>query len=171
MQLKPASKTVALPVLQLYTHSTETEARVTVDAQRKTLSELMREEGLDIALLLQADLLRYETRTRRSVESLEPTGDTPRLDAEHLTHEEELISRIWHHVYGLRAELIAYARLDGAEGHQAQAEDHRQAALWQEAALKEVIKEYSETYGKQVIKHGEAEYAVEALQRLVGWEV
>jgi hypothetical protein len=61
-----------------------------------------------VAVLVQSDLLRYHTRVKRAVESLEPTGDTPRLDAEHLTHEEELVSRIWEHVYGLRAELIAY---------------------------------------------------------------
>lgn len=124
-----------------------------------------------VAVLLQADLLRYHSRVRRSVESLEPTGDTPRLDAESLTHEEELVSRIWQHVYGLRAELIAFARLDDEEGFKEQAEDHRQAALREEAALQSLIQEYSETYGKSLIKHGQAEFAAEALERLATWKL
>lgn len=77
-----------------------------------------------VAVLLQADLLRYHSRIRRSVESLEATGDTPRLDPESATHEEELVSRIWQHVYGLRAELIAFARLSDEEGFKEQVEDH-----------------------------------------------
>lgn len=124
-----------------------------------------------VAVLLQADLLRYHSRVRRSMESLEPTGDTPRLDAESLTHEEEMVSRIWQHVYGLRAELIAFARLDDEEGFKEQAEDHRQAALREEAALQSLIQEYSETYGKRLIKHGQAEFAAEALERLAGWKL
>jgi len=124
-----------------------------------------------VAVLLQADLLRYHSRVRRSVESLEPTGDTPRLDAESVTHEEELVSRIWQHVYGLRAELIAFARLGDEEGLKEQAEDHRQAALREETALQDLIKEYSETYGKSLIKHGQAAFAAQALERLAGWKL
>lgn len=124
-----------------------------------------------VAVLVQADLLRYHMRTKRAVESLEPTGDTPRLDAEHLTHEEELVSRIWQHVYGLRAELIGFARLDEEEGFRQQAEDHRQTALRQEAALQELLREYSDTYGKSLIRRGQAEFAAEALERLVGWRL
>ncbi len=124
-----------------------------------------------VAVLLHSDLLRYHARVKRSVESLEPTGDTSRLDAEHLTHEEELVSRIWSHVYGLRAELIAFARLDDEEGFREQAEDHRQAALREEASVRELIQEYSETYGKSLIKHGQAEFAAEALERLAGWRL
>jgi hypothetical protein len=124
-----------------------------------------------VAVLLQADLLRYHSRVKRSVESLEPTGDTPHLDAESVTHEEELVSRIWQHVYGLRAELIAFARLDDEEGFKQQAEDHRQAALREETALQALIQEYSETYGNSLIKHGQADFAAEALERLAGWKL
>ncbi len=116
------------------------------------------------------DLLRYGSRVKRAVESLEPTGDTPMLGLEHLTAEEELVSRIWQHVYGLRAEVIAHLRLAEQPGYEGQAEDHRQAALRQEAALQELIREYRETYGEALIRHGEAEYAVEGLERLAGWQ-
>jgi hypothetical protein len=119
----------------------------------------------------QHDLLRYRSRIRRAVESLEPTGDTPRLGPEHLTHEEELISRIWQYVYGLRAELIAHARLSESDGYAAQAEDHRQAARIQETELQGLLKEYAETYGEELIQHGDAEYNLKALRRLVGWRL
>ena len=115
------------------------------------------------------DLLRYKGRVKRAVETLEPTGDTPTLMAEHLTAEEELVSRIWQHVYGLRAELIAHLRLVDQAGYAGQAEDHRQAALREHEELRRLIQEYMETYGKQLIAHGEAEFAVEALERLAGW--
>lgn len=124
-----------------------------------------------VAEEVQRDLLRYRSRVKRAVETLEPTGDTPRLTAEHLTHEEELISRIWQHVYGLRAELIAHLRLVEQPGYAGQAEDHRQAALRQHDQLQQLIQEYVSTYGKRLIEHGEAEYAVEALERLAGWRV
>lgn len=124
-----------------------------------------------VANTIYDDLLRYRSRVKRSSESLEPTGDTPRLGPEHLTHEEELISRIWQHIYGLRAEFIAYRRLATEDGYQSQAEDHRQAALSQEHALADLLGEYKTTYGKTLIRHGEAEFAVEALERLAGWKL
>ncbi|MDQ3576199.1 MAG: hypothetical protein M3443_01045 [Actinomycetota bacterium] len=122
-----------------------------------------------VAEQVQRDLLRYKSRVKRAANTLEPTGDTPRLAVEHLTAEEELISRIWQHVYGLRAELIAHLRLQDQAGYQGQAEDHRQAALRQHEDLRRLIQEYVQTYGKQLIQHGEAEFAVERLERLAGW--
>jgi hypothetical protein len=124
-----------------------------------------------VAVAVHDDLLRYQSRVRRASESLESTGDTPRLGPEHINAEEELISRIWQHVYGLRAELIATLRLGDAEGFKAQSEDHRQAALRQQAELRSLIAEYAETYGEQLIRHGEAEYAIEALERLTNWGI
>ncbi len=121
-----------------------------------------------VAVALHDDLLRYRSRVKRSAESLEPTGDTPRLGPEHITHEEELVSRIWSRVYALRAEMIAFARLDEQGGFKEQAEDHRQAVQRDERALRELIQEYKETYGHTLIQHGEAEFAVEALERLAG---
>jgi hypothetical protein len=124
-----------------------------------------------VATALQDDLLRYRSRVKRAAEALEPTGDTPHLGPEHLTHEEELVSRIWQHVYGLRAELIAHARLSEAEGYAAQAEDHRQAATNQEKGLKALLAEYTDTYGQSLIRHGDAEFSAAALERLAGWSL
>lgn len=115
------------------------------------------------------DLLRYKGRVKRAVETLEPTGDTPMLTVEHLTAEEELVSRIWSRVYGLRAELIAHLRLQDQAGYAGQAEDHRQAAMREHEELRQLIQEYVKTYGKRLMSHGEAEFAVEGLERLAGW--
>jgi hypothetical protein len=135
----------------------------------KDVIEAQMLEGVAIAIY--NDLLRYRSRVKRSVESLEQTGDTPKIEPEHITHEEELMSRIWQHVYGLRAELIACARLSMVLGYEAQAEDHRQAAHREEADLKAIIAEYVETYGNSLIRHGETEFTAEAIVRLSKWQM
>ena len=122
-----------------------------------------------LAAALQEDLLRYQGRGKRAAEALEPTGQTPSLGPEDVSHEEELISRIWQHVYGLRAELIAVARYE-EEGFERQGEEARQAALTQENQLQSFIGEYKETYGEALIQHGQTEFAVDGLERLAGWE-
>ena len=122
-----------------------------------------------VANLLYDDLLRYRVRVTRASESLEPTGDTPSISPEHLTHEEELVSRIWQRVYGLRAELIAFGRLSTEEGYKDQPEDHRQATLREESELLPLLEEFKSVYGDGLINHGHAEYAPDALERLVRW--
>lgn len=125
----------------------------------------------EFAAAVYEDLLRYKRRIRRAAEAEEPTGDTPSLNDNDLTHEEELISRIWQHVYGLRAELIAAARLGVDPNLTSQVEDHRQAADRTSRRLQELIAEYTDTYSADLIRHGEAEYNAEALERLVGWRM
>jgi len=93
------------------------------------------------------------------------------MGPEHINAEEELVSRIWQHVYGLRAELIATLRLSTSEGFEAQAEDHRQAGLREQKGLRKLVTEYTETFGEKLIRHGETEFAVEALARLANWQV
>lgn len=139
-----------------------------VDTVRK---ETEKELIFALAAVIYDDLLRYRNRVKRKIAAEELTGDAPRLGPEHLTHQEELTSRIWQHVYGLRAELIAYARLTEAEGYETQTEDHRQAALREETYLKEAIQEYLATYKDQLIALGEAEYTAEAVERLSRWQL
>lgn len=124
-----------------------------------------------VAVAIHDDLLRYRIGVNRSVESLEPTGGTPRIGPEHFTHEEELVSRIWQHVYGLRAEVIAKGRLEDEPENAAAAEEHRQAALRQQDALRDLLREYATTYGRQQVRHGDTEYNVEALARLTSWRL
>lgn len=54
-------------------------------------------------------------------------------------------------------------RLSEEEGLKDQVEDHRQAALREEEELRSLIQQYTETYGEQLIRHGDAEFAVEGL--------
>jgi hypothetical protein len=124
----------------------------------------------ELAEAMYADLLRYKRRVRRAVQAEEATGDTPTISAMDFTHEEELISRIWEHVYGLRAELIAAGRLQYEVSYHSQAEDHRQAATRTVEVLRNLIAEYTDTYGTTLIQHGEAEYSIDALARLAGWQ-
>lgn len=124
-----------------------------------------------VAVALYDDTLKYRSRVQRAVESLEATGDTPTLGPEHLTHEEELISRIWQHVYGLRAELIAFSRLDGEVETRSIAEEHRQAAMMMEEELRPLLKEYTESYGALLIRHGDAEFSEESLKRIASWRL
>lgn len=123
--------------------------------QPKLLEELARE--------MYVDLLRYKRRIRRAPISEEPTGDTPSITDRDFTHQEELVSRIWQHVYGLRAELIAVGRLEADPDYASQVEDHRRAAERERAAVDELVREYMETYGDEFIRHGEAEWSVAAL--------
>lgn len=126
---------------------------------------------LEVATLVHRDLLRYKGRVRRAPASLEPTGDTPSLSADDFTHQEELVSRIWQHVYGLRAELIAAGRRDGKDELALEAEEHRQEAALQAERLQGLIQDYLSTYGERLIRHGGNEFDVEGVRRLVGWRI
>ena len=120
-----------------------------------------------LAADLYADLLRYKRRLRRAPASEEPTGDTPRIGPDDFTHQEELVSRIWQHVYGLRAELIAVGRMEIDPAYESQAEDHRKAAARARASVDGLVREYVETYGERWIRHGEAEWSVDGMRRLL----
>src|SRR5260370_22188313 len=89
--------------------------------------------------------------------------EIPKQGLEHLTAEEEVVSRIWPHVDGLRAELIAHLQLQDQPGYRGQAEDHRQAALRQHDALRDLIQKYVKTYCNQLIEKGETGHAVKGL--------
>lgn len=124
-----------------------------------------------VAVELHRDLLQYKSRVRRAPAAEEPTGDTPGLREQDLTDQEELVSRIWQHVYGLRAEVIAVGRLSGQKGFEAKVEDHRQAATRVYRELRRLIDAYVEAYGERFIRHGDAEYDVEGIVRLIGWRL
>jgi len=124
-----------------------------------------------VAIALHRDMLHYKSRGRRAPAAEEPTGDTPSLKEEDLTDQEELVSRIWQHVYGLRAELIATGRLSGQPGFEAKAEDHQQAARRQHRELRRLIDEYVATYRERFIRQGDTEYDAEGILRLAGWRL
>lgn len=133
---------------------------------RKRIEPILLQE---LASVLYADLLRYKRRIRRAPAAEEPTGDTPSITEEDFTHQEELVSRIWSRVYALRAELIAAGRLSVDPAFASQAEDHRQAALRERAAVDVLVAEYIDTYGERFLRHGEAEWAVEGVVGMRPW--
>lgn len=137
-----------------------------VDHFRKRVEPRLIEE---LAQVIYADLLRYKRRVRRAPEGEEPTGDTPRpLTEDDMSHQEELVSRIWHHLYGVRAEVILYNRLKNNQDYVSEAEDARQASGRELLAMRKCIVEYAKTYGESFVMHGAAEYALEGLERLAG---
>ena len=112
------------------------------------------------------DLLRYRRRTRTMATAYETGKPNPPLTDEDITPEEELISRIWQHLYEVRAEKIA-ALLSPDD--KAAMRKHLAAAATASQQLQHLCQEYVETYGRQLLKNGQLEYAIEGLEKLVVW--
>jgi hypothetical protein len=123
----------------------------------------------DFAWRVHEDSQTYTPRSRSAPPIREISGDTPSLSAADVTAHEELVSRIWSLVYGLRAELIRQARLevDDTASAEARAEGGRDI-LWSLARLLARIREYVDEFGDQIL-HGDAEFRVDGLTRLAGW--
>jgi hypothetical protein len=128
-----------------------------------------------LARMLYEDSLNYLSRSG-STPLQEISGDSPSITDEHLASRdramyEEMVSRLWEYVYGLRAELIAIERLKAwpDEEHGAlKLEEARDSALWQISRLMHWISQYLDEYG-DAVAHGDAEYRAQALLRLAGW--
>jgi hypothetical protein len=123
----------------------------------------------DFAWLVHEDSQTYTPRSRKAPPIHEVSGDTPSLSAADVNAYEELASRIWSYVYGLRAELIRQARLeaDGNASPETRAECGRDV-VWSLARLLTRIHEYIDRFGDEIV-HGEAEFRVDSLVRLAGW--
>ncbi len=104
------------------------------------------------------------------------SGDTPQITPEDLHGRErllheELLSRLWAEVYGLRAEILAVERHrrfnqeEGADRLLAAARARRDVRV---AGLNQLIEDYVERYGER-IRHGEANFDARRLVRLAGW--
>lgn len=118
-----------------------------------------------IAEAFYRDLLRYKARTRTWATAYEVGRPRPPLDGVDINREEELISRIWQHLYEVRAERIAAHLAETGE----QGEPHRQAAELAAARLQELSVEYVNEYGPHFIPNSELEYNIEGLEKLVVW--
>lgn len=118
-----------------------------------------------VAEAFHRDLVRYRARTRRSTYAYEISRPTPPLTDVEITAEDELMCRIWQHLYELRAERIA--------GHLAETKEmsqlHREAAERAAKRLRELTDEFVDRYGKQFISDGQLDYAVQGLEKLVLW--
>lgn len=134
-----------------------------------------------IAWQLHRDSQNYIPRGRAVPPPLESSGDSPTIRVGDVANKEaaehaELLSRLWAHVYSLRAEILRVERLktwphDPTEPTTSErvlaeaitARDH------EVEAVKVLIATYTERYGQRIAQ-GDAEFNADALLRLAGWE-
>ncbi len=134
-----------------------------------------------VAWQLHRDSQNYIPRGRAVPPPLESNGDTPVIrvgdvasieTAEH----EELLSRLWAHVYALRAEILRSERLKNWPHDPT--EPDTSARILSEAiaardcevdAVRHLIRTYTDRYGQR-INHGDAEFNADGLLRLAGWQ-
>ena len=133
-----------------------------------------------LAWQLHQDSQNYIPRSRQAPPPLEISGDTPYISvgdvsAKDKAEHEEALSRLWAHVYALRAEILRVERLKScpyddtepelSQSHFKEALQARDAEI---AAVKREIRAYIERYGDS-ISHGEGQFSAGALLRLAGW--
>lgn len=116
---------------------------------------------------LQRDLTNYRARVRSATNAFQIGRPTPTLDRPEINPEDELLSRIWQRLYEVRAETIAtHLATDDAN-----LIEHRGAGQRAAKELQILVDDYVTTYGRQYIKNGELEYAIDGIERLVIWKV
>lgn len=134
-----------------------------------------------MAWLLHQDSQNYIPRSRAMPPPLEASGDTPiitqgDISSKEAAEHQELLSRLWAHVYALRAEILRVERLkawpyDPTEPS-VSARKLEEAMAARDAEIEKVqilIQKYRDTYGQRIM-HGDAEFNAEGLLRLAGWE-
>ncbi|MDQ6945483.1 MAG: hypothetical protein M3256_04255 [Actinomycetota bacterium] len=120
-----------------------------------------------VAEALHRDLVNYRARVRRATNAYQIGRPTPTLDGPEINPEDELLSRVWQRLYEVRAETIAtHLATDDAT-----LLEHRGAGQRAAKQLQILVDDYVTTYGRQYIKNGELEYAVDGIERLVIWKV
>ena len=134
-----------------------------------------------VAWQLHRDSQNYIPRGRAVPPPLESSGDTPAIrsgDVANLeaSEHEELLSRLWAHVYALRADILRVERLkvwpydpSEPETSMGKLRDAIAARDYEVDAVKVIIQRYIDRYGQR-IAHGDAEFNVESLLRLAGWQ-
>lgn len=134
-----------------------------------------------VAWQLHRDSQNYIPRGRRTPPPLASSGDTPTIRLGDVVNKdasehEELLSRLWSHVYALRAKILRVERLkiwphdpsepDTSERVLQEAMANRDEAV---VAVKITVRKYLDLHGER-IKHGDAEFSVDSLLRLAGWQ-
>ena len=157
-------------------------AEYEADHFRKRVEQRIIEQ---VAWLLHQDAQNYIPRERETprlgtAPPLEASGDTPTITVGDLISKEasehqEALSRLWAHVYNLRANILRVERLkvwpqDETEPNQSRAA--LQLAVEQRdkevRVVRVLVEKYIEKYG-EMIEHGDGEFQARALLRLAGW--
>ena len=133
-----------------------------------------------LAWQLHRDSQNYVPRERETPPPLEISGDTPFISVGDVTakdknEHEEALSRLWAHVYALRAEVLRVERLkqwpydetepDLSDRVLREALDAREREV---KAVRAEVERYIQRYGES-IAHGEGEFSARALTRLAAW--
>lgn len=134
----------------------------------------------EVAWQLHRDSQNYVPRGRAVPPPLESSGDTPIIRVGDVANmeaaeHEELLSRLWAHVYALRAEILRVERLK-TWPHDPTEPDTSQKVLaaamnareYEVEAVKRLIRTYTDRFGQR-IAHGDAEFNADSLLRLAGW--
>lgn len=134
-----------------------------------------------VAWQLHRDSQNYIPRGRAVPPPLESSGDTPVIrvgdvaNADAAQHEE-LLSRLWAHVYALRAEILRVERLKSWPHDETEPTTSERvlseaitARDYEADAVKKLVRVYIDAYGQR-IRQGDAEFNAEALLRLAGWQ-
>lgn len=134
-----------------------------------------------VAWQLHRDSQNYIPRGRVTPPPLEASGDTPVIrigdvSSKEAAEHEELVSRLWAHVYALRAEILRVERLRNwpfdASDAQLSAQKLKRSIDRRTTEVENVkilVRSYIDRYGQR-ITHGEAEFDAQSLLRLAGWE-
>ena len=133
-----------------------------------------------VAWQLHRDSQNYIPRDRVAPPPLEASGDTPIIrvgdvSSKEAAEHEELLSRLWAHIYALRAEILRVERLrywpfdptDAPLSEQklVRATDRRAKEV---ENVKLLVRAYIDRYGQRIM-HGDAEFNAESILRLAGW--
>ncbi len=138
-----------------------------------------------IAWMLHQDAQNYMPREREmpglgTAPPLEASGDTPTISVGDISSKEqsehqEALSRLWAHVYNLRANILKVERLKVWPYDETEPDTSKQhfdkAVLQRNAEVRTVkilVEQYVQKYG-ETIEHGEGEFSARALLRLSGW--
>ncbi len=109
-----------------------------------------------------------------------PSWDAPVItkgdvSSKEKSEHEELLNRLWAHVYALRAEMLSVERLKAwpyDETEPRLSQEHLDKAVTarnrQVKHVRKHVKQYAETFGT-AIAQGESEFNTEGLLRLAGW--
>jgi hypothetical protein len=122
----------------------------------------------DFSAALWQDHLQYSPRTEYAPLPTEMSGDSPSLGPGDYNEQEEVVSRIWSEVYGLRADIIAGGRAKKDQALHDEMPELRARILWRTAKLLTYVEAYLQRYGDRIVQ-GETEWQVEGLIRLAGW--
>lgn len=134
-----------------------------------------------LAWQLHQDSQNYIPRSKSLAPPLESSGDTPiitkgDISSKDSVEHQEALSRLWAHVYALRANILRVERLkvwpDDQTEPSTSAQTLQEAIVardYEVTSVKILIQRYIDAYGQR-IEHGEAEFNAEGLLRLAGWE-